>query len=74
MIEFRRFWNSDSPGIVAVWNRQSPSPRRLSLLNCTLLDQHVLAKPYFDPRGLIVAVEGERIVGFVHAGFLPGRY
>ena len=34
-----------------------------------LLEQYVLAKPWFDRHGLIVACEGARPVGFVHAGF-----
>ncbi len=31
----------------------------------------VLAKPTFDPAGLIVAVDDGKVVGFVHAGFGP---
>ncbi len=34
-----------------------------------LLEELVFARPYFDREGLIVAVDGERPVGFVHAGF-----
>lgn len=33
------------------------------------LDMLVLAEPYFDKRGLIVACEGSEVLGFVHAGF-----
>jgi GNAT superfamily N-acetyltransferase len=36
-----------------------------------ILDQLVLAKPYFDPAGLIVALEGGTPVGFAHASFGP---
>jgi GNAT superfamily N-acetyltransferase len=36
-----------------------------------LLEQLVLAKPYFDPAGLIVALHDSKPVGFVHAGFGP---
>ena len=32
-----------------------------------VLEQFVLAKPYFDPEGLILACEGDRVLGFVHA-------
>jgi GNAT superfamily N-acetyltransferase len=35
----------------------------------TLWEELVLAKPYFDREGLILAFEGARPVGFVHAGF-----
>jgi hypothetical protein len=34
-----------------------------------LLEELIFARPYFDREGLIVAVDGERPVGFVHAGF-----
>lgn len=72
MIELRPFRNSDSPAIVAVWNAQSPLRGRLKTITTALLEQHILAKPYFDPQGLIVAQDSDRVVGFVHAGFMPG--
>jgi ribosomal protein S18 acetylase RimI-like enzyme len=37
-----------------------------------LLEYFTMAKPYFDPAGLIFALEEGRPVGFVHAGFGPG--
>ena len=40
-------------------------------MTTTLLERHVLAKPYFDQAGLIVAVEDDRPVAFAHAGFGP---
>jgi hypothetical protein len=73
MIQFRPFANDDTPGIAAVWNNQPPLRGRLSPLTCSLYEQHVLAKPYFDPAGLIVAADEQRIVGFVHVGFAPGK-
>src|SRR5262245_45144033 len=33
------------------------------------LDMLVLAEPYFDRAGLIVACDGPEVVGFIHAGF-----
>ena len=35
------------------------------------LERFAYSKPFFDPDGLIVAVDGEQRVGFVHAGFGP---
>ena len=40
-------------------------------MSTILLDEFVLSKPYFDQAGLIVAVDDQRPVGFVHAGFGP---
>jgi ribosomal protein S18 acetylase RimI-like enzyme len=36
-----------------------------------LLERNVFSKPYFDPKGLIVAVEDGKPAGFAHAGFGP---
>lgn len=40
-------------------------------LSAAMLQETVLAKPYFDRAGLIVALEDDRPIGFVHAGFGP---
>ncbi len=73
MIHYRKFRNSDPPRLVDVWRRSPPSRRLAQLLTPNLFEELVLAKPYFDPEGLIVAEEEEtgRVLGFVHAGFGP---
>ncbi len=38
-------------------------------MSVDVLDRVVLSKPYFDRRGLIVAVREGRMLGFAHAGF-----
>lgn len=38
-------------------------------MSAMLLEHTALAKPYFDRDGLIVAVDNDRPIGFVHAGF-----
>ncbi len=38
-------------------------------VSASLLEQLVFAKPYFDPAGLIVALQDNIAVGFAHAGF-----
>jgi hypothetical protein len=72
MIELRSFLNQDSPGIAALWSEQPLLRGRIEKLTPEILEQYVLAKPYFDPRGLVVAEESGRTVGFVHIGFEPG--
>lgn len=73
MIEYRSFLNTDSPWIVDIWRQQPAFRGQISSINRTLLEHKVFGKPYFDSRGLIIAVlrEGEKCVplGFVHAGF-----
>ncbi len=36
-----------------------------------VFEQRVLSKPYFDAKGLIIAEQGDQVVGFVHCGFGP---
>ncbi len=38
-----------------------------------LLEQHVLGRPYFDRRGLLLAFDDDRPVGFAHAAFGPNH-
>jgi ribosomal protein S18 acetylase RimI-like enzyme len=42
-------------------------------VSATLLEQFVFSRPYFDPAGLIVALDGQQAIGFVHAGFGPNE-
>lgn len=73
MTTYRTFLNSDPPQIVALWNRQPELPSRIRKISNTLLENQVFAKLYFDPDGLIVALDGDTIVGFVHCGFGPNE-
>jgi len=73
---YRPFRNNDPPALVEVWNEcltgRSAYPIRLA----GMLDRWIMSKPYFDPAGLIVAVEdsdNNRIVGFALAGFGPNE-
>jgi ribosomal protein S18 acetylase RimI-like enzyme len=42
-------------------------------MSATMLENLVFWKPYFDRDGLIVALDDDRAVGFVHAGFGPNE-
>src|SRR5262249_57761740 len=64
---------TDPPGLVDVWNEAFTGRGAAQLRNASPLERHVFAKPYFDPEGLIVAVDDQVHVGFVHAGFGPNR-
>jgi len=71
LIRFRAFRNADPPAIAAVWRSQPPSRNLLQPMSPALLERHVLAKPFFDRDGFIVAEKDDRLVGFVHAAFGP---
>ncbi len=69
MIRYRPFENRDPPGLAEIWRTQRPIRGRLQTVTPQTIEEHVLAKPWFDRHGLIVACEGSRLVGFIHAGF-----
>jgi ribosomal protein S18 acetylase RimI-like enzyme len=66
---FRPFRNSDPPRLAEIWREQPPQRGVMQAVSATILEQLVFAKPYFDPKGLIVALEDNLPIGFVHAGF-----
>lgn len=69
MIEYRSFLNSDPPAIAEIWRSQSPSPVLMQPMTAATLDEFVFSKPYFDREGLILALDDNKPIGFVHAGF-----
>lgn len=68
MVEFRTFRNGDPPKLLDLWNRSRTGRGFGQLVRYDQFEQAVFCKPYFDRRGLIIAEEGDRIVGFCHSG------
>jgi ribosomal protein S18 acetylase RimI-like enzyme len=71
VVHYRIFRNNDPPHLVKLWNQIFTGRGAAVLSSTSLFEMLVLAKPYFDPRGLIVAEEDNLPVGFAHAGFGP---
>ena len=71
MVQYRSFRNDDPPGLAEIWNQAFPGRGTVQLRHSSPLERFAFAKPYFDPAGLIVAVDNDMRVGFVHAGFGP---
>lgn len=71
MIRYRPFINRDPPALADIWRSQTDLRCALSPLTASVLEETVLAKPYFDRSGVIIAFDNERPVGFVHAGLGP---
>jgi ribosomal protein S18 acetylase RimI-like enzyme len=69
VVQFRTFRNDDPPGLVDVWNETFTGRGAVVLRHSSPLERHAFSKPYFDPAGLIVAVDGTTPAGFAHAGF-----
>jgi ribosomal protein S18 acetylase RimI-like enzyme len=71
VIHYRTFQNDDPPRLMRVWNEAFTTRGTVALPTASALEEYVFAKPYFDPAGLILALEEGVAVGFVHAGFGP---
>ena len=73
MIRYRTFRNDDPPALTAIWNAAGLGRGAATPISPGLFDRDILAKPYFDPAGLIVAEDNETPIGFAHAGFGPNE-
>jgi ribosomal protein S18 acetylase RimI-like enzyme len=69
VIYYRTFLNPDPPLLATIWNASVIGRRALPIQAATLLEYFTFAKPYFDPHGLIFALDDTSPVGVVHAGF-----
>jgi len=71
LIRYRPFDNRDPPALAEIWRTQRPIRGRMQAVTPQIIEEHVLAKPWFDRHGLIVACDDGRPVGFAHGGFGP---
>jgi ribosomal protein S18 acetylase RimI-like enzyme len=71
VVNYRSFRNDDPPRLAEIWNEALTGRGAVKLRHCSPLDNYLLAKPYFDRAGLIVAEEDGTCLGFGHAGFGP---
>jgi ribosomal protein S18 acetylase RimI-like enzyme len=69
VLQYRTFRNDDPPRLVEVWNDAFAGRGAVKLKHSSPLDNYLLAKPYFDPQGLFLALDDGHPVGFAHAGF-----
>lgn len=68
-MQYRTFHNDDPPEILKLWHASNLGPSAAEGFPCDILELFVFSQPYFDRNGFLVAIDGERIAGFVHAGF-----
>ena len=69
MIEYRTFRNADPPRILQLWNRSAETRGFGRPNGCDSFETSVFSKPYFDPKGLLLAFDGDLLVGMCHVGF-----
>jgi ribosomal protein S18 acetylase RimI-like enzyme len=74
VIVYRPFNNFDPPAILDIWNDCFPNRGAYPINNANQsLERWLFSKPYFDPAGLILALDGTDRVGFAHGGFGPNE-
>ena len=71
MIAFRCFRNDDPPRLADVWRNADLGPGAMQPMTVSHLEACVFSKPYFEREGLVLALDGDRAVGFAHASFAP---
>jgi len=60
--------------LLHIWNICARfNPDHFRPLSMVLLEQHVLGRPWFDSRGLMLAFEDDQAIGFAHAAFGPNE-
>jgi len=73
VISYRPFLNSDPPLLAAIWRGCAGRRGLAQPVTVAMFEQLVLAKPYFDREGLILALDDQQPIGFAHAGFGPNE-
>ena len=74
MLTIRSFRNSDSPALLKIWDKRARlNPEHFRPLSMSLLEQHVLGRPFFDRCGMFLAFDDGQPIGFAHAAFGPNH-
>lgn len=68
-MQYRPYHNSDPPRLHLLWHACQLGRNAAEGFPCDVFELFAISPPYFDRNGLIVAVDGSRVVGFVHASF-----
>jgi GNAT superfamily N-acetyltransferase len=69
VVEYRSFRNGDPPHLLRLWHACNLGRGAAQGFTADALELVNFAQSYFDPQGLIVARDGDELVGMVHAGF-----
>ncbi len=70
-MQYRSYQNTDPPKLHQLWHSCGLGRNAAEGFSCDVFELFSCSLPYFDRYGLILALDGLRVVGFVHAGFAP---
>jgi ribosomal protein S18 acetylase RimI-like enzyme len=69
MVEYRHFQNADPPLLRRLWHECGLGRGAALEFDADVFETCVFSQPYFDPRGLILAIADGQAIGYIHAGF-----
>jgi ribosomal protein S18 acetylase RimI-like enzyme len=69
VLSYRSFQNADPPRILHLWCDSGLGRGAVQGRSTEPFEISNYAQPYFDPQGLILACDGDRVVGMAHGGF-----
>jgi len=69
IVQYRTYHNSDPPRLHQLWHACALGRNAAEGFSCDVFELFACSPPYFDRKGLILALDGQRIVGYVHASF-----
>jgi len=69
VLSYRTFQNADPPRILQLWVDSGLGRAAIQSRSTEPFEISNYAQPYFDPQGLILACDGDRVVGMAHGGF-----
>ena len=73
MVEYREFRNTDPPAMVEIWQNCADQPGLFQPMSTHLLEDLIFSRLYFEREGIRIAWDGNRPLGFAHAGFGPSE-
>ena len=68
-MQYRSYHNSDPPRLHQLWHSCGLGRNAAEGFSCDVYELFACSQPYFDRKGLILALDGDRVVGYVHASF-----
>ncbi len=69
--DIQTYRDEHAPAIAELFNEQTRDFEHIIAMTADRFRQRVAAKPYFEPAGFMLAFDGRRLTGFVHACAAP---